>query len=475
MATLDKNYFINVGANGTFANSGQVYTSPKDVEDLFAYMETNDVEKLLIYFHGGLVKEKDGMTAAEKMREQFADISSKRHVVTFVWETGPKETITQNFNELLELSGTSLFNEVIKFVIKIAAKKLGIQDARGSGEYLSDETIALEKNTTAPFEDLDKTMNARSGNVEITEENEATFYAKLEQESKTLVRTQGSAELNNPPQEETAKGFISSAAVTIAKIAFAVLKRYLKQTHHDFYPTVMEEAFRKIYLDKVGLWAWSQMKEKSGDMFKSNTGLSGDDMHAGTYFLTLLNGYIKKREAAGKKTEVELIGHSAGSIAVCNLLAATADNYDAIKYNNIFFLAPACRTDLFLQTLKKADKANLFNKFKMFTMKEENEKKDHCIKYVYTHSLLYLVSGLFEEEVDAKIMGLHEQFKSEGRYKDFEELRELNAYIGKHKLILSDDIIHADDSMWSGSLAHGDFDNDGPTLSSILKTIYQTV
>jgi hypothetical protein len=476
MATLEKKYYINVGANGTFADSGQVHSTPSDVEDIFSFLNEKDIEKLVIYFHGGLVSEKNGMTAAELMKNYFADANSKRHVVSFVWETGPIETVVQNLKDLKELTGKDLFEEATKFVIKLVAKKLGIADARGGGEYLSDNTIFDEKHKVAPFENLDKSIGARGGaTLDIDDEDEinSEFYKKLEGESKRLISEEGSETIKNLPQEndEIARGGFLIIAKIVAQIAFAVLKRYFKKNHHDFYPTVMEEAFRKIYLDKVGHWGWKQMKDKSAEMFGSNSGLSGDNQRAGTYFLNLLNTHIQKRIAAGKTIEIELIGHSAGSIAICNLLAATAKDFNSIKYNNVFFLAPACRTDLFLEKGKSAMDNGLFKKFKMFTMEESNEKKDHCIPYIYTHSLLYLVSGLFEDEVDAKIMGLHEQFRIEGRYANFSELTKLNSFINSNKLVLSVDITNFDESMRSNSLKHGDFDNDIDTLRSILKSI----
>jgi hypothetical protein len=476
MENLEKIYFLNVGANGTFADSGKVHTAPTDVADIFKFLIEKDIEKLLIYFHGGLVTEKDGMNAAGLMKNYFADSNAKRHVVSFVWETGPVETVVQNLKDLKELTGKNLFEEVTKFVIKLVAKKLGIEDAKGGGVYLTDETITDEKHKVAPFEKLDKSFDSRGGTgfqIDDEDENSSQFYAQLETESKNLIRAEGSEEIKNlnNENEEVAKGGFLVIAKVVAQIVFAVLKRYLKRSHHDFYPTVIEETFRKIYLDKVGKWGWTTMKEKSSEMFTSASGLTGDNQYAGTYFLNLLNEHCKTRETAGKKFEIELIGHSAGSILICNLLAATGKDFNAIKYNNVFFLAPACRTDLFLEKGKTAMDNGLFKNFKMFTMEEKNEKKDHCIPYIYTHSLLYLVSGLFEDDVDAKIMGLHEQFRIEGRYANFDELKKLNSFINNNKLVLSVDTTNFDESMRSNSLKHGDFDNDINTLRSILKSI----
>lgn len=475
MANLDKIFYINVGKNGTFADSGHVQTRPSDVDEIINFLNEKDIEKLVIYFHGGLVGEKNGMDTAELMKTYFSDLSSKRHIVTFVWETGPIETVVQNLKDLKELTGADLFEEKIKFVIKLVAKKLGINNARGEG-YLSDNTIFDEKNKIEPFEQLDRSYDSKSGisiQIDNEDENSSLFYSQLEAESRTLILQEGSEEIKsiNYDKDGIARGGLTISAIVVAQIAFEVLKRYLKKNHHDFYPTVMEEAFRKIYLDKIGNWGWTKMKEKTAEMFNSNTGLSGNNQHSGTYFLNLLNNHIASRLASGKKIEIELIGHSAGTIAICNLLGAVSKDFNSIKFNNIFFLAPACRTDLFLEKVKSAKDNGLFKYFKMFTLEDKNEKKDHCIPYIYTHSLLYLVSGLFEDDVDAKIVGLHEQFRNDGRYSEFSDLKELNEFLSKNKLILSTDTTNYDETMRSNSLKHEDFDNDNYTLESILKSI----
>jgi hypothetical protein len=386
------------------------------------------------------------------------------------------ETVLQNIRDLKELTQKDWFEEITKFVVKLVAKKLGLEDAKGGGLYLDDETISGEQQKAAPFEDLDRSMGGKGGfalEIDSEEEDDSAFFARLKTESNNLIRAEGSETLQNYADGGTddAKGGFVVVATIVAKIAFAVLKRYLRQNHHDFYPTVMEEVFRKIFLDKIGTWGWGQMKEKAGQMFKSNEGLSGDRLHAGTCFLKALETHCLERKRAGKKFETALIGHSAGSIALCHLLEASGKAFPGLVFNQLFFLAPACRTDLFLEKGKTAKEKGVFRTFRMFTMAEAHEKRDHCIPFVYTHSLLYMVSGLFEEETDAKIMGLHEQFSASGRYSDFEELKTLNEFLKDNILVLSADPDNPDESMRSGALKHGDFDNDDLTLKSILKSI----
>lgn len=478
MTNLEKIYYINVGHGGTFKKSGDHDSEPSDVDNLFKYLDDNDIERLLVYFHGGLVNETSGMGSAEVMRASFVDVPSKTHAVTFVWETGLWETIVEN---LSSKTTDNQFQKVLNFVIRLVGKKVGI-DSRGGGETLDNATIETEKLKEYPFAELNinigtKGNGARGGNIMFDEEDEESFFARLEQESKTMIRAENEMETEEievaepDADAEDSKGLLLTLGTLVAKIAFAVLKRYTKETHHDFYPTIVEETFRKLYIDTIGKWGWSEMKEKAQQMFADNKGRSGDDLHAGTYFLTLLEQHYQKRYNAGKKFSIELVGHSAGSIAICNMLAATSENFKQLKYNNVVFLAPACRTDLFIEKGIPAKENGIFKKFKMFTMQEQYEKKDYCLKYVYTYSLLYLVSGLFEHETDAKIMGLHEQFKAEGRYARFEELKVLNSFITNNKLALSKDIENTDNSMWTDSLRHGDFDNNSATLKSILSTI----
>jgi len=491
LTTLD---YINIGKTGTFADSGKVKTSAKQVDEIFEHLKEKDIEKLIVYFHGGLVSEKSGLEAAAVMLNNFTKNEEKRHVVSFVWETGPKEVILQNFASIIDKTKSEFYQEALDFVIKLVAKKLGIKDGKGGGGvYLSDQTITTEKLKPHPFDDLDKELDGKGGpeDLSITPAEERLFLAKLEMDSKVLIDNHASEAFKNTTtaddpalthelaskKEDDARGGWLSVIKVVAQIAFKVLKRYFNKTHHDFYPTVMEETFRKFYLGSIGTWGWSRIKDKAEAMFKENTGLADDDLHAGTYFLDALQKHYTERINSGKKFNIHLVGHSAGSIVICVLMKAVMERYKELKFETVFFLAPACRIDLFLDHCKPAKDAGYFNKFRMFTMKMENEKKDHCIPYIYTHSLLYMVSGLFEVndedagETDAKIMGLNEHFNAEGRYAEFEELKAIKQFLSGHTLILSDDKDNADLSLRCTALKHGDFDNDVPTLTSILNSL----
>ncbi len=53
MEALEKIFFVNVGADGTFADSGHLSTTPADVEQIFSFLEEKDIEKPVDLFSRG--------------------------------------------------------------------------------------------------------------------------------------------------------------------------------------------------------------------------------------------------------------------------------------------------------------------------------------------------------------------------------------------------------------------------------------
>ena len=89
--SLSKLHYVNVGPKGTFQNSSDFQTLPRDIDEMIDHVEQHDLKKLAIHFHGGLIKESSGMKIADKMLPVFHDADS--HGITFVWETGLLETM----------------------------------------------------------------------------------------------------------------------------------------------------------------------------------------------------------------------------------------------------------------------------------------------------------------------------------------------------------------------------------------------
>lgn len=164
----------------------------------------------------------------------------------------------------------------------------------------------------------------------------------------------------------------------------------------------------------------------------------------------------------GEPGEIRLhaVGHSAGSIFhsffVPKAIAAGAKPFESVS-----LLAPAVRLDTFEATLLPAAEAGDIRDLSIFTMNEDTEKDDSCFG-LYRKSLLYLVSRSFEAERDAAILGMAAHIRSSERTK-----RYLAAQTDR--LVLSP--ITADVRSASTATSHGDFDNDRPTMESILRRI----
>lgn len=470
----EKDFIINVGPQGTFKPSGSYHTLPLNIDEIFLKYEKEKVEKITIYFHGGLVNEKNGLETAIKMQKHF--ISIGQTPLCFVWETGLLETVSSN---IAKISETKLFGKLIKILVKKLSEKLGfdLADGRGAGVAMSDLQIDAALSKRVPFEDYTQTKlqvagrgaDASTNLPDKAEDLEGEFKYEIEadfdlpsilKESKLTIPTSCGVQ---------SRGIIDTALLIkhIAKIAFQVIKRFVEKRDHDFYPTLIEEFLRELYIAELGAWVWNNMKVKSMDMWKDNAGLSGTNQYAGRYLFDKLVEYHKKHP----ELQVNLVGHSAGSIAICNLIRMSSSAYPNLVYNNIIFMAPACRIDLFRDEI--VSHQNRFKTFRMFTMTDANEKHDILVPYIYTHSLLYLISGILEDEgkeYDGYILGLERDIKANHPYDTVQEILDSKGFLfasNSFRAVFSQTEDNANEGLKTKSLSHGGFDDDDETIRSI--------
>lgn len=476
--TLSKLHYINVGEHGTFAGSS---TPQPDIDALFGYLEENDKRKILIHFHGGLVKEEEGEETAQRMIDTFE--GTDVHVVSFVWETGFGETVTRNLDKI---SSTALFKKILEIVARKVGSKLGlnVDGARGMADMGYPE-VRDELAKTRPLEDYEPVARGRSNQIKESElyiiEDEVFLELEeeitMQSEVATLLETEApQTELFDQQYaidstEESAKGPITLAVLkALASIVVKVIRRYIRKTDHSLYPTIVEEVLRELYLADFGKWMWSGMKAIAEDgMWKSNAGLSGQNQYVGTYFWEKLSDYQQKHP----HFKLDLCGHSAGSIAVCNLLKNASLQGKEIPVRHIFLLAPACRTDLFYEEI--LTKPTRYQHLRMYTMTDEGERMNQLLNRVYTHSLLYLVSGLFEEETDTPILGMQRFLTKSNTYTDPVMFQKVSTFFNEENLISPITLEAALDGFRCSSTTHGDFDNDPLTLASLKHIATQNI
>jgi hypothetical protein len=68
-----------------------------------------------------------------------------------------------------------------------------------------------------------------------------------------------------------------AAAWLVAKVAIATVRRRLRGTDHDIFPTAVEELLRPAYLADLGKFAWDGMKEVGQAMWRDDGHQPGPD------------------------------------------------------------------------------------------------------------------------------------------------------------------------------------------------------
>src|SRR5260370_7372073 len=138
-------------------------------------------------------------------------------------------------------------------------------------------------------------------------------------------------------------------------------KRFINHRDHGVSATVVEETVSECYMDGYGAWVWSGMKETADKMWSSSQGLSGGQLHGGRYFLEGLCRVQQQKPSLA----IDLVGHSAGSIAICKMFETAASANLSLKIRNLILMAPACTSELFYHDI--VPHPHRYNQFLIFT------------------------------------------------------------------------------------------------------------
>lgn len=482
---MDELHSINVGPAGTFQKSGQFHSEPESVDAIIAHIEQQNLDHVGIYFHGGLVDEAAGMAGAKRFQDVFA--GANVHGISLVWETGWWETIQKN---LTDIFSTDLFRSLVEKVVeKVVGHFTGLGAKGPGGAEVEPESLLIDPTIDATFADETR-VRAKQLSAENLDQWRTELEAELEAEIEIdeafkdlyvdpAERTSLFDDPSQPadadaksPQEKAVLSWLTVAA-KIARIAWRVGSRFWGGRDHGLHATVAEEVLREFYVaDLVKSLEWDNMKQAARDMWLPNTGLSDLQQHAGTYLLEQLIALKQKRP----NLTVDLVAHSAGAIVVCELFAALRKRYPGqLRIRNVVFLAPAATSHLFYSHMIKDQ--TQFGDFHMFTMPDDLERRDavmrpfhNSLAVVYPSSLLYIVSGILEEEVDSPLVGMM-RFGSGKAPFDSQMLQKIREYLedkSKQRLTLSTATAATTPNPPSSlATSHGAFSSDKPTLDSI--------
>ena len=446
MADLDEPYLF-LTASGV-ADPGQ----EGRLAELTAILQRPDA-KILLHLHGGLVDKESGLAAARRLAgagNNSWNLGPGWTQVYVIWRTGFLETIRENWKDLLE--NDRLYQAILRKLLGFVARKLGISPiigARGaSSTFRLDEQEIQRRmlghaDREAPFADLDNALPAEPApgarstllgaqtNADLMDEFEREL-ARDPQFQRALAdldavvnegaagrtvlsdgdRVRGAAMANRLDPKIRAelqwggglptaatRGPLSVGAFMIrhaGRIAWRCFKRFRSGRDHGFHATVVEEICRELYGDLVGAAVWGMMVNDAAQHF--------DETGLGKALLRSLSGH--------QPEQMVVTAHSAGSIWAARMLLAMNAMGVSTRLK-LFLLAPAVRTDLFAQTITTC--GSLIDQCHMFTMNDATERADPVLGrnlgYIYPSSLLYLISGLFEERdndayADAPLLGM---------------------------------------------------------------------
>lgn len=209
-----------------------------------------------------------------------------------------------------------------------------------------------------------------------------------------------------------------------------------------------------------GVVVWGGMKRSAER--------AGDDDGGGTYFVEQLRKFSKALDPKpGPKLGIHALGHSAGSIFHSHLLPQLF-KANGPSLRSLHFLAPAVTVDLFKNKLSShVGGRKKIRQMVIYTMRKKLERDDNVIK-IYRKSLLYMIHRVLEPERMTPILGLE---KSLRRDREMTELFGLAGSAGGGGEVVwsitdGDSGLHA-----SRSRSHGGFNNDPPTMNSVLRRV----
>lgn len=490
---LDKSTYINIGAHGEL--SGKLHTSSADIDNILAVIKQAPTPKVIMHFHGGLVSEEAGELTARRMVPLYKSVGAQP--VVFIWETGFLETIEHNLGDIYN---TKLFKKILAYAVQQLAKRLNVPTpGRGAGP--TENITSIEARLFAPggLDALSLTtldVQARGGAVALSEgdlepirqQSQAEIEEQLQAElaEDEVLTNIISKEVPSTPlldgakvaegQPEAARGIISiiKLAYSISVVVYETAKRYLEHRDHGFGATVVEEILREFYMADFGAWVWGGMKDVAEKMWSANTGLSGIKLHGGRYFIEGLSKLQQERPAL----TIDVVGHSAGSIAICMMLRTAAAANIPLKIRNIILMAPACTTSLLHDEIVVCPQR--FQQFRMFTMTDAFECANHLLSIVYNRSLLYLISGILEpQEVDIPLAGMM-RFDTGKKPFTAQILLDVQAFLfpsgagATQRTVLARTMITAPNATAgyrSNAARHQDFNTDADTLDSLVEIL----
>ncbi|HMS53848.1 MAG TPA: hypothetical protein PKA27_00475 [Fimbriimonadaceae bacterium] len=418
---FDPAHHVNL-VKGKFAK-----TSASDMDGMFAAFSASGRQTLVIHFHGGLVSEESALKTASLLQKPYEDAGA--YPIFIVWETGILEVAQ---NSWARIAGETVFKILVDRVAGFAAGKLkqalGLKGLVTKEGKVDDNELAYSAETgdfSKAIIGQDELDAFRATPSDLSESDESFITSQLEADFDLVGAIQGAVNSIEPPSQVTKSGHVVaiqashetlmapaalqqfssapggkgivnplSVAKAVMTIIAKVVKRFVQGRDHGLHATVVEEILRSLYIGNIGEAVWGAMKSYPRDAFGADPSEFG-----GTRLLDRLAGL-----PAG--TRVVLVGHSAGSIYISEIVEQIRKQNVSIRFD-VVYLAPAVRTDRAVEVLGQGNWP--VDGFRMYTMGDDWESKDVLVSQVpffYPRSLLYFISGILEGGDDVPLLGM---------------------------------------------------------------------
>jgi hypothetical protein len=529
---------------------GRADTDIHGIDAIVAGLADDPRRHLVLHFHGGLVSKEAGMAIADRLmmgpNPVYSPSSTEGgYPLFYVWESGVWETIRNN---LTELADEPVFKQVLRKVVQYGLERLGAQEMAASGvgrsvspgscgshevevrkvfdtfwskpgprtipyrhfdamsgpeqarsvdALFAADTAGVQDEVLADLQSDTEFQMALATLPDLPPATRSAFAPAGTQERRSAFSELAAREFS---KESHARGLVElyQVAKFLVRVVHAVLQRRANRRDHGLYATCVEEAVRAFKLAGSGLneWGkaleWNRMKQDVVDAFGPDP-----QLHAATALLSRLQGAIAK---GMRLDRVTLVGHSTGAIFIAHWLARSQDFLPSSLKQDVVFLAPAITYELFAQTVRAHGTA--IGSFRMFAMQDAAERDDQVWgtdqelpggqdwrRYIYPSSLLYLVSGILESQVDAHgevrdqadvpLVGMQRYFSAQDTYTQevdpaFACVDTARDWLAARPDALVWSIAHGQaNGMNSTSIDHGAFDEDEATLNSLRHIVTQ--
>lgn len=366
---------------------------------------------IVIHIHGGRVSQKRGRRIAEALHDPY--VRAQAYPLFFVWETGDIEAPLNNLGEIL---GAVLAKLLFRKVHDKILEKLGDGQVLTPGMKILNAAPPDEESLSADL--AQEFADDPEVNQAIAEAREDYREATLAPANKMLaheppaehaaiVNERTARELFGTPSPNKAAA-LNWIALAI-KVARLVIRVWQRQHSGRGRPgavsaVIVEEVLREFYLDDVGrIGWWNPMKKDAQDSFDGPA--SG-----GVRFLRELHRQLQSEASVPRIT---LVGHSAGSIFLCELLDQAAQILPDLTFD-LILEAPAVTCRRFAHAISKHE--NRIGRFRQLAMRDADEASERSL--FFPGSLLYIVSNIFEDAADEPLLGMERFFTRESVYRN---------------------------------------------------------